>query len=137
MENIMPIPRTTPWGVAHILTQIASGVYFIQTATHAGLAIAVERSIYLTRACLDRSDGCIAGFYFFEEDTKSVLPMYELSSLWGIFFPCASLKKTEIQLLKQLSKRHTDYILDRDINRQLSAATRARLLRRVAQAPAN
>ncbi|QLE46452.1 hypothetical protein FD723_40280 (plasmid) [Nostoc sp. C052] len=112
----MPVPRITPWGIADEINEISNGIYFVSSEYFGGLAICLSRSPFLTEACIKRAEPSnVGGFLFFDEEVKSLIPMYELSSLWKTFYPCLRVEKIEKNFLISLSRSCPDYLFDRGI----------------------
>ena len=47
---ITPQPATTPWGIAHIATQILPGIWEVSTASHGGMILSDERQAAMPEA---------------------------------------------------------------------------------------
>lgn len=109
----MPVPRITPWGIASEINEISRGIYFVSAEDFGGLAIGLSRSPFLSEACIKRAEtSTVGGFLFFDDEVKSLIPMYELCSLWKTFYPCLRVEKIEENFLISLSRLCPDYLFD-------------------------
>jgi len=103
----------TPWGKSDSKITLTCGISWVGTPSHGGFAITPSAALtYLSTAAVARAEK-YGSYYFFEEDCDASIVLFELPA--PMLEKLIYLPPTADNLLKDLSRWHADYLIERDI----------------------
>jgi len=111
--------RHTPWGAAQHVINHCRGFSTVSTASHGGMMVSIGAAKkYLTEAA--RSRALVHGDYFcFEVDDMYPIVLFDAKEmrdkLCPEFLALNSMRDLEAHLIKDLSRWHPDYLIERGV----------------------